>query len=321
MRVIFFRPSPHQKIPWEGDVIAAVDGRHDLALWDPAAPMPEQLRGADVVIDYGGHNGTRAMADVARSVKLWQILSVGYENFDVDYWREKGIPVSNCPGETSAPALAECAFMFMLMLARRWHETQVNMQQRVLYLPMGTELEGKRLGILGFGASGRALARRASAFRMHVAAIDVQPITPQERDEFRLDFAGTSKDMDRIIGESDYLSLHLPLTNQTRRIMDAQKFGLMKPTAHFINVARGALVDQDALYRVLVDGRIAGAGLDVFDPEPIDPDSPLLKLLNVVAMPHLAGNTFSTSLRRATFAAENVDLIADGKAPLSRVDQ
>src|SRR5687768_16683619 len=120
LKVVFFPPPPHQKVPWENDVITAVKGRHDLVLWDPGQPIQKQLEHADVVIDYGGHNGTREMADAAKAVKLWQILSVGYENFDLDYWRKKHIPVANCPGQTSANGLAECALMFMLMLARRW---------------------------------------------------------------------------------------------------------------------------------------------------------------------------------------------------------
>ena len=320
LKVVFFPPPPHQKVPWEHDVIAAFNGRHELLFWDPQQAVPDQLRGADVVIDYGGHNGTREMADAGASIKLWQILSVGYENFDTHYWHGKRIPLANCPGQTSANALAECAFMFMLMLARRWKETQANLTQGIFYLPMGTELEGKSLAILGFGASGRALARRASAFRMRVSAIEVAPVSEEEKTEFGLEFAGRPDQIDQVIRESDYVSLHLPSTPETRRIIDARRLGLMKPTARLINVARGALVDQDALYQALVDGAIDGAGLDVFDPEPIDPSHPLLKLPNVVATPHLAGNTFSTSQRRAEFVAENVDRIAAGEMPRSRID-
>src|SRR4029434_9735106 len=120
LKVVFFPPPPHQKVPWEHDVITAFDGRHELRLWDPRQGTADQLQGADVVIDFGGHNATREMADAGASIKLWQILSVGYENFDVAYWRSKRITLANCSGQTSANALAECAFMFMLMLARRW---------------------------------------------------------------------------------------------------------------------------------------------------------------------------------------------------------
>src|SRR5436190_7172063 len=133
LKVVFFPPPPHQKVPWQNDIIAAIDGRHELLLWDPQQPAVAQLRGADVVIDYGGHNGTRERADAAASTRLWQIISVGYEDFDVEYWRKKRIPLANCPGQTSANALAEIAFMFMLMLARRWKETQANMAQGIFY--------------------------------------------------------------------------------------------------------------------------------------------------------------------------------------------
>jgi phosphoglycerate dehydrogenase-like enzyme len=287
--------------------------------------MGKQLRGADVIIDYGGHNGTREMADAGASIKLWQIISVGYENFDVEYWRDKSIPLANCPGQTSANALAECAFMFMLMLARRWKETQANMAEGIFSLPMGTELEGKSLAVLGFGASGRALARRASAFRMRVSAIEARPVSEEEKSQFGLEFAGTPDHIDRVVSQSDYISLHLPLTQETRRIIDARRLRLMKPTARLINVARGALVDEDALYQALVVGAIAGAGLDVFDPEPIDPNHPLLKLPNVVTTPHLAGNTFPrhnagrSLLPRMWTALRPVKLLAVASIPNLRI--
>jgi phosphoglycerate dehydrogenase-like enzyme len=164
------------------------------------------------------------------------------------------------------------------------------------------------------------LAQRASAFRMRLSAIDIRPITEAEQKEFGLEFAGTPDDMDRLIADSDYVSLHLPLNQQTRHTMDARRLSLMKPSARLINVARGALIDQEALYQALAEGRIAGAGLDVFDPEPIDPDDPLLTLPNVIGLPHLAGNTFATSRRRAEFIAQNVDLVAEGQAPRSRIE-
>jgi phosphoglycerate dehydrogenase-like enzyme len=185
---------------------------------------------------------------------------------------------------------------------------------------MGSELEGKSLGMVGFGASGRALARLARAARMRLSCIDIVAPSAQDQHEFGLEFAGTSQDIDSLIAGSDYVSLHVPLTNETRRLMDARRLRLMKPGAMLINVARGALVDTDALYDVLLEGRIGGAGLDVVDSEPIDPNHPLLQLPNFIVLPHVAGNTYSTSLRRAAFAAQNINLVAEGQSPRSRID-
>ena len=174
---------------------------------------------------------------------------------------------------------------------------------------------------MGFGASGQALARRASAFGMRILGIDVREIEPEVLDDIKPDFIGGPDDLDRVVAESDFLSLHLHLNDETRHIIDGRRLGLMKPTASVINVARGALVDEAALYGALVEGKIGGAGLDVFDQEPPDPALPVYQLPNVVATPHIAGVTDGTSRRRAAAAAENVDRVAQGLEPLYRIDQ
>jgi phosphoglycerate dehydrogenase-like enzyme len=308
------------KDPWQGDIVAALGSRHELIIYDQDAPLTSQFEGVEVVIDFGGSMGTREMADVASSVKLWQILGTGIDHFDLEYWRRKDIPVANCPGEYTGIPLAESAMMFMLMLARRWYESQNNLRQGILYVPLGSELVNKCVGLVGFGASARELARRAKAFSMRISAVDIRHISEEEQREFGLEFVGKPSDLDRVIQESDYLSLHLHLNDETRHIIDARRLKLMKPTAYLINVARGALVDEQALYSALAEGRLAGAGMDVFSTEPMDPDHPLLKLPNVVAAPHIAGATDGTSHRRAAFAAKNIDRIADGLEPLHRID-
>ncbi|PYV40095.1 MAG: hypothetical protein DMG06_21335 [Acidobacteria bacterium] len=301
-------------------MINAVSGRHNLFLYDSNAPLLPQFEGVDVVLDHGGSMGTRAMADVAASVRLWQILGTGIDHFDLEYWRKKHIPVANCPGEFSGVPLAECALMFMLLLSRHWHQAQENLQRGVLYVPVGSELENRSLGLIGFGASGRELARRAKAFGMRIFAIDIRDISLDEQHEFGLQFVGKSADLDRVVAESDFVSLHLHLNESTRHIIDDRRLRLMKPTACLINVARGALVDEKALLEALREGRLAGAGLDVFGREPLAPDHPLLKLSNVVATPHVSGGTDGTSRRRAACAASNVDRVAAGLDPLYRVD-
>jgi phosphoglycerate dehydrogenase-like enzyme len=319
LKILLLPPPPHREQPWREDLIRALNPGHHLTIWDRQSPLASQLDGIDVVIDASGAPATREMADLATSVKLWQLQSVGYDNFDVEYWRKKGIRVANVPGQLSATAVAECALMLMFMLSRSWSQAQANLQEQRLYLPMGHELEHRQLALIGFGASGRELARRAKAFEMRISAIDVLPVSSEDQKQFGLEFAGGPERLDAVLGESDYISLHLPLSPQTRHMIEARRLGLMRSSAFLINVARGGLVDQQALYDALVKGRLAGAGLDVFETEPVDPHHPLLQLPNVIATPHIAGNTLEISQRRARFAAENIERIAAGQSPLNRI--
>lgn len=299
------------------DVVEAIGDRHDLRILDYNQSIAPQFDGVDVVIDHGGSAGTQEMADAAAGkVRLWQILGTGFDHFDLEYWRSKSLPVANCPGIFSAVALGECAIMFMLMLARQYPVTQTNLKQGELYRPFGLELDGLNLGIVGFGASGIELARRAAPFGLKMSAIDIRDIGGDEVREFGLEFVGKPEDLDSVVATSDFLSLHLHLNDETRHIIDARRLSLMKPTAFLINVARGALVDEAALVEALAEGKIAGAGLDVFGQEPPDLDSVIFSLPNVIATPHISGTTDGTSRKRAGAAAENVDRIAAGLEPL-----
>lgn len=301
--------------PWGRDFVDAIGSRHDLTVLDHSAPLEEQLHDADVVVDLGGSATTRQMLDVARRARLWQCLSTGLDHFDLDYWKWKGMPVANTPGPFSATALAECAFMLMLMLARRYPEARQHFDSRIMNVPMGSELAGKSLGLIGFGASGREVARRATAFGMRVLAVDVRTVPPEEAQKFGVQNVGGISDIDALVGEADYVSLHVPLESSTRHLLDRKRLQLMKPTAYVINVARGALIDELALEEALLGKKIAGAGLDVFSHEPPDPDNPLYSLPNVIVTPHIAGSTIETSRRRAKAGADNVDRIARGMDP------
>ncbi|MBU6336114.1 MAG: phosphoglycerate dehydrogenase, partial [Chloroflexi bacterium] len=186
---------------------------------------------------------------------------------------------------------------------------------------LGLELVGKVLGIIGFGASGQELARRAKSFGMRIHAVDVRPIEPAVLAELQPEFLGTPDDVDALLRACDFLSVHLHLTPDTRHFIDARRIALLKPTSYVINVARGALIDEDALYAALEAGQLAGAGLDVFAHEPPDPDLPVYRRSNVVVTPHTAGSTDGTARRRAGVALENLNRIARGEEPLYRVDR
>lgn len=321
LNVLFLPPPPHHQHPWGDDVIAAVGNRHHLSIYDATQPAERQFRQIEAVIDFGGSMGTRAMADVATSVKLWQILGNGIDHFDVEYWRARGILVANCPGEMTGVPLAELVVMFMLQLSRGWHQSQHNLRTSHMYAPFGMELEGRTLGLVGFGATARRVAQRAHGFGMRTIAIDVRQVSDAEKSEFGVTWVRGPEHLDQLLAESNFVSLHLHLTPATRHIIDARRLALMKRGAFLINVSRGALVDEDALVTALHTQHLGGAGLDVFGKEPPGPDHPLLQFSNVVATPHLAGQTYETSRRRAAFAAENVDRLARGETPLALIER
>ena len=306
--------------PWGADVIAAVGDRHDLALLDPGRPLEEQFAGVEAVIDQGGSVSNRAMMDAAVSARLWQLLGTGFDHFDLEYVKSKGIPAANCPGPFSATALAELAMMFILMLARRYREGERRFRKGELYQPLSHELGGRTLGIIGFGASGQELARRARPFGLRIVGLDVRPIEAEVLQELGAELLLGEDRLDEVVAASDYLSLHLHLNESTRHLIDARRLALMKPSACLINVARGALVDEAALAEALLAGRLGGAGLDVFGKEPPDPADPVYALPNVVVTPHIAGVTAETSRKRAACAAGNVDRVAAGLEPLYRID-
>lgn len=321
LRVLFLPPSPHHQHPWQDDVTEAVGAGHDLSICDYNKPFGPQFRDIDVVIDFGGSMGTIAMADVSSSVKLWQVLGNGIDHFNLEYWRGKGIAVANCPGELTGAPLAELVIMFMLQLSRGWHRTQENLRNNLMHEPLGSELQGRTLGLLGFGGTGRQVAQRARGFGLRCIAIDVRQVADAERTEFCVEWVRKPEALDQLVQQSDFISLHLHLTPATRHIIDARRLSLMKPGAFLINVSRGGLVDETALIHALRTNQIAGAGLDAFGSEPPGADHPLLQFPNVMATPHVAGQTYGTSKRRAAFAAENVDRIARGQKPLALIER
>ena len=303
---------------WVQRISEAFAPNHDFRFPDLRNSL-HRFADAEVVLDLGGW-GTREMIDAARRARLWQIIGTGVEHMDLAYLKSKGIMAANCPGTSSCVGLAECAMMFILMLTRRYPIARANLDAGAMGQPLGLELEGLKLGIVGFGASGRELARRALPFGMRIlAVVGSRDVGQDEASEFGLEFVGKPPDLDRVITESDVLSLHLHLNEKTRHIIDTRRLRLIKPTAFLINIARGGLVDEAALIEALREGRIGGAGLDVFAQEPPDASSPLLSLANVVTTPHIAGVTDGTSRKRAGAAAENVDRIAAGLEPLHRV--
>jgi phosphoglycerate dehydrogenase-like enzyme len=307
---------PGNLSPWADDFTAALGDGFEVEIWDPATPFAEQVTDAIAIADIGA-SLSASMIDDARDagVRLWQMISAGYDHLDLAAFRANGIPVANTPGPFSAPALAEHALLLMLLLAKRFPQSQRQLADGVFFRSFGEELAGKTLALVGLGASGRALARLARALGMRVTAVDVADIPADQVAELGVEFLGSPEHLHELVSDADYVSIHVPLTPATRNMIDADCLRAMKRTAAVINVARGPIVDQPALVDALREGRLACAGLDVFAVEPIPADDPIRALDNVVLTPHVAGQTYATSRRRGKAAAENIRRVAAGGEP------
>jgi len=306
---------------WQQEVVAAIGPHHHLTIFDDTAPLGPQFAEVDAVVDLGGSWGRREHLDAAPKVRFWQIMGTGIEHFDFDYWSTRPVMISNCPGPMSAIPLAEHAMLLMMLVRRDYPQQMRNLAEGVMYQPLGLELAGQTLLCIGFGASARELSRRANAFGMRVIATDIVEVDDATRIEWGVDAVYPADRLDELIGQADVVSMHLHVTPQTRHILDARRIAMMKPTAIVVNVARGALVDEDAMVAAVREGRSAGAGTDVAASEPPDPASLLLNTPGIIVTPHTAGVTDGTARRRAAGSLENLDRVAAGLEPLYRVDR
>ncbi len=248
----------------------------------------------------------------ATKLRLVQLLSAGYDHVDIEAARKAKVPVSN-NGGANAIAVAEHTIMLMLAVYKRivrFHNDVVagkwragNPNDSRVY-----ELAGKTLGIVGLGNIGKKVARRAAAFDMKIQYYDIARLNEDQEDALGARFAL----FEELLRSSDVLSLHVPLTDGTRRMMGAREFALMKPGAILVNTCRGPVVDEDALHRALTQKQIAGAGLDVFVEEPPKPNHPLFALPNVTLSPHSAGPTWENWTARFRNGFDNIQRVAAG---------
>jgi len=252
-------------------------------------------------------------ADIEAAPRLRAVgrLGVGFDSVDVDLLTRRGIPLMTC-GTDNAPTVAEYAMFMMLALCKRGAEMDAMTRQgrwAQRFVDPPTELLGKTLLIIGFGRIGTRVAKRCLAMEMAVEVYD--PYVPAET----VHAAGCERvsDLDEGLPRADYVTIHCPKTPETVGMFNAARLARMKPTARLINTARGGLIDEAALYAALKTGRLGGAGIDVFSPEPPLTDNPLFTLQNVVVAPHLAGNTRESLDRRALTTVRNLLSVLDGK--------
>lgn len=290
--------------------IEALAPRCDLDVW-PAreAPGPDALAArlaeADGLLCLLTDRVDAALLGRAPRLRAISSVSVGVDHIDLSAATARAIPVGHTPGVLTETT-ADLAFALLLATARRVVEADRLVRSGGWRtwepdLLLGRDVHGATLGILGLGAIGRAVARRALGFGMRVLAW-----SRTRRPLGDLEGAVTWSDLPELLTAADFVSLHVPLAPETRGLLDAPALGLLKPGAILVNTARGGIVDETALAAALREGRLAGAGLDVFEREPLDPASPLLALPNVVLAPHIGSASVATRERMARLAAENL---------------
>ncbi|MGB4337878.1 MAG: phosphoglycerate dehydrogenase [Bacillota bacterium] len=288
-------PKPYEILAAEGCEV--VSNPYDRPL--KAGELATIIRDVDAVI-VGRDVVDAAAIEAANRLKVICMHGVGLDAIDVEAARRKGIVVTNLPGGNS-DSVAELAIGMMFCLARRILAADKCTREGGWGRFIGTELAGKTLGLVGLGHIGRAVAVRARALRMSVIAYDV------ERDD---DFARmnsiTYATLDEVLVQSDFVSLHVPLMESTRHIIDDEAISKMKSSAYLINTSRGGIVDEAALYEALKSGRLAGAALDVYEIEPPAPDTPLFTLDNCVCTPHIGARTVESVLRNNLEAVRKV---------------
>jgi glyoxylate reductase len=302
--------------------LARLERATRVAVWPGESPplrreLLRRLKNADAVLSMVTDRIDAAAIASALRLRVISNLAVGVDNIDLAAATRAGIAVGHTPGILTETT-ADLAFALLLATARRVTEgdRQVRAGAWKTWGPLtllGRDVHGATLGIVGFGAIGQAMARRASGFAMRVLYARRRASGAVESIGRRL--GARAVPFEHLLRESDFVSLHVPLTAATRHLIAARELRLMKPGAILINTSRGAVVDQRALVRELRAGRLGGAGLDVTDPEPVRRDDPLLKAPGVVITPHIGSASHATRARMAELAADNILAVLAGRRP------
>lgn len=298
----------------------------DAEVWPEYGPPPKQhiiekAKDADALATLLTDKIDSEVFDAALKLKIVAQMAVGFDNIDVKEATKRGIYVTNTPGVLTETT-ADFAWALLMAVARRVVEADRYVRTgrwKVSWHPsmlLGRDVYGATLGIIGAGRIGAAVARRAKGFSMKILYYDVVPMPP----EIEKELGAKRVDLETVFKESDFVSIHVPLTKETYHMVNEERLKLMKKTAFIVNNARGPVIDEKALYKALKEGWIAGAALDVFEQEPTSVDNPLLKLENVVVAPHISSASHETRSKMAEMVAENLVAFFQGKVPPNLVN-
>jgi glyoxylate reductase len=296
----------------------------EAKIWEGELPPPrevllEEVREVDGLLSLLTDRIDAELMNAAPRLRVVSNYAIGYDNIDIQAATERGILVCHTPGVLTETT-ADFAFTLLACVARRVVEAaryvrEGRWQTWGPLLCLGHDIYGSTLGLIGLGRIGSAVAKRATGFEMRVLYYDVAR-RPDLEEELGLTYVG----LETLLQQADFVSLHAPLTPESYHMIGADQLKMMKKTACLINTARGQLVDQQALYEALTSGEIAGAGLDVTEPEPIDPDDPLLRLDNCVIVPHIASASIAARTLMAEIAVENLVAGLQGRMPRNPVN-
>lgn len=274
-----------------------------------------EIRDVDALYCTLSERVDREIIDAGNKLDVVATMSVGVDHIDIDHATSKGIYVVYTPGVLTETT-ADFTWALLMATARRVAEGDRLIRAgewKFSWAPtmmLGYDVHGKTLGIIGFGRIGQAVARRAKGFNMRVLYYDIV-----RREDLENELGVEYRTLEEILREADFITIHVPLTSQTEKLIGVRELSMMKKTAILINTSRGKVVDQGALIRALKEGWIAAAGLDVFEEEPLPMDSPLVGMENVVLTPHIASASYETRSRMAEYAASGLISIFKGEVP------
>lgn len=316
-----------RKLPEAG--IQTLLNTFDVEIWPEYTPPPrdillQKIKEVDGLVSLLTDKIDKDLLKAATNLKIISQYAVGYDNIDLDACTSRGIYVTNTPGVLT-DATADHTMALILAIARRivesdafvrtgkWEESKTGWHPTMF---LGVELSGKTLGIVGLGRIGAAVARRARAFGMKIVYY-----SRQRKLDLEKELEAKYMQLDELLKVSDIVSIHVSLNDKTRNLIGARELDLMKPTALLINTSRGAVIDEDALYHALTNGKIAGAALDVFRQEPTPKTNKLLTLKNIVVTPHTGSATYKTRTKMAEIVSENLIAFFSGKIPPTLVNK
>ena len=293
----------------------------EMEVWPGELPPPyetllEKAGDCDGVVTMLTDKMDAAAIERLTKLKVISNMAVGYDNIDIKAATQRGIVVGYTPGVLTETT-ADLAFALLMAAARRIVEADNYTRQGKwkTWGPMllqGQDIYRATLGIIGLGRIGAAVARRARGFDMRVLYFSRTRRSPREEKEMGIEYVSHVSDL---LAMSDFISIHVPLTADTKNMIGKVEFSMMKPNAVFVNTSRGAVVDQEALYEALKSGRIFAAGIDVTETEPIPHDDPLLTLPNIIIPPHIGSSSFATRTKMAMMVADNLLAGLRGKMP------
>lgn len=313
-----------RKLP--NEVVEPLKNKYEVKMWDkedaavPRSVLLEEAKSAGALLTMLSDQIDEELLSQSPELKIVANMAVGFDNVDIDAATRQGVAITNTP-DVLTDTTADLTFALLMATARRVVEAAefVKKGEWQSWSPLllaGHDIHHKTIGIVGMGSIGTAVAKRAKGFDMNILYYN-----RSRKPEVEKMTGATYCSFDELIGRSDFVVCLTPLTNETKNLFTSTVFKRMKNNAIFINASRGPVVNETDLYEALVAGEIAGAGLDVFEQEPIPESHPLLALTNVVALPHIGSATVETRMGMMNLCVENIDAVLSGHPPKTLVNK